>query len=274
MTYETIDYEQRERTVCITLNRPEVLNAINDVMITELHHAFARVETDDDVWTVIVTGAGRAFCTGADVSKASTSDHDDWSRGVDTQGEPILSSMRQWDAPQEATPPYLTMTKPIVCAVNGMCAGAGLDLVTTCDIAIASEDASFFDPHVSIGVVSGREMARVARILPLNIAMRMALMGKHDRMTAERAFDLGLVSELVAPEDLVKRAWEIASLINENAPLAVRGTRMSIRKGLALPIYEAELLSENYRMKVAMSEDAQEGPRAFLEKRDPNWRAR
>jgi enoyl-CoA hydratase/carnithine racemase len=168
----------------------------------------------------------------------------------------------------------MSMAKPIVCAVNGMCAGAGLDLVTTCDIAIASEDASFFDPHVSIGVVSGREMARVARILPLNIAMRMALLGKHDRMTAERAFDLGLVSELVSPEDLVKRAWEIAALINENAPLAVRGTRMSIRKGLALPIYEAELLSENYRMKVAMSEDAQEGPRAFLEKRDPVWRAR
>jgi enoyl-CoA hydratase/carnithine racemase len=104
--------------------------------------------------------------------------------------------------------------------------------------------------------------------------MRMALMGKHDRMTAQRAFDLGLVSELVAPEDLVKRAWEIAGLINENAPLAVRGTRLSIRKGLALPIYEAELLSEGYRMKVAMSEDAQEGPRAFLEKRSPNWRAR
>jgi enoyl-CoA hydratase/carnithine racemase len=274
VTYLTIDYEQRDRTVCITLNRPERLNAINDEMITELHDAFARAEGDDDVWTVIVTGSGRAFCSGADVNKSSTSHDDDWSRGIDTQGEPILSSMRQWDAPQEATPPYLSMTKPIVCAVNGMCAGAGLDLVTTCDIAIASEDASFFDPHVSIGVVSGREMARVARIVPLNIAMRMALLGKHDRMSAERAFDLGLVSELVAPEDLVKRAWELAGLINENAPLAVRGTRMSIRKGLALPIYEAELLSENYRMKVAMSEDAQEGPRAFLEKRDPVWRAR
>jgi enoyl-CoA hydratase/carnithine racemase len=274
VSYTTIDYEQRDRTVCITLNRPERLNAINDEMIEELNDAFERAEADVDVWTVIVTGAGRAFCTGADVNKSSTSHDHDWSRGIDTQGEPMLGSMRQWDAPQEATPPYLSMTKPIVCAVNGMCAGAGLDLVTTCDIAIASETASFFDPHVSIGVVSGREMARVARILPLNIAMRMALMGKHDRMSAERAYDLGLVSELVAPENLVERAWEIAALINENAPLAVRGTRMSMRKGLALPIYEAELLSENYRMKVAMSEDAQEGPRAFLEKRDPVWGAR
>ena len=100
MSYTTIEYEQRDHAVCITLNRPEVLNAINDTMIDELHEAFARTEDDAEVWTVIVTGAGRAFCTGADVSKASTSDHDDWSRGVDTQGEPMLSSMRQWDAPQ------------------------------------------------------------------------------------------------------------------------------------------------------------------------------
>jgi enoyl-CoA hydratase/carnithine racemase len=104
--------------------------------------------------------------------------------------------------------------------------------------------------------------------------MRLALMGKHERMSAQRAFDLGLVSELVPPDELMDRAWEIAAIVNRNAPLAVRGTRLAIRKSLSLSTYEAELLGENYRMKVAVTEDAQEGARAFLEKRDPDWKVR
>ena len=168
----------------------------------------------------------------------------------------------------------MTMTKPIICAVNGVACGAGLDLITTSDIAIASEHATFFDPHVSIGVVSAREMVRVSRVLPLNVAMRMAIMGKHERMSAERAFQLGLITEVVAKDKLMDRAWEIADIVNKNAPLAVRGTRMAIRKGLSLPIYEAELLAEAYRMRCAQTEDAIEGPAAFLEKRTPNWKVR
>jgi enoyl-CoA hydratase/carnithine racemase len=253
------------------LNRPERLNAISDTMIHELHDVYERVESDSDVWTLIITGNGRALCSGGDVGKAPTRDEPDWSGGIDTQGEPKLSSFRQWDAPQEATPPWLQMSKPIICAVNGLTAGAGLDFVTTSDIVIASDAASFFDPHVSIGVVSGREALRLARVLPLNITMRLALLGKHERMSATRAYELGLVSEVVAPEQLMARAWEIADMMNLNAPLAVRGTRMAIRKTMSMPVYEAELLAENYRMKVAVTEDAQEGSRAFLEKRAPKW---
>ena len=216
------------------------------------------------------------MCVGADVSKAPTADgeHKHWAPGIDMQGEPILSSYRQWDVPQEATPPYLQMTKPILCAVNGIAAGAGLDLVTTADIAIAADGATFFDPHVSIGVVSGREMVRMARMVPVGVAMRMALLGKKETISAARAFDLGLVTEVVSEDQLIERAWELAGLINENSPLAVRGTRLAIRKGLALPINEAELLAESFRMRVAMTEDAQEGPAAFLEKREPRWQVR
>jgi enoyl-CoA hydratase/carnithine racemase len=272
--YETIVVERRERTACIRLNRPDVLNAINDRMIDEVNAAARALEDDPDVWTIILTGTGRALCAGADVNKAGIEERGTYTSGVDVQGAPMLGSVRQWDAPQEATLPYLEMAKPMICAVNGVCAGAGLDLITTSDIVIASEDATFFDPHVSIGVVSGREALRLARVLPLNITMRLALMGKHERLSAQRAFDLGLVSELVAPDALMDRAWEIASIVNRNAPLAVRGTRLAIRKSLSLPTYEAELLAENYRMKVAVTEDAQEGPRAFLEKRDPDWKVR
>ena len=271
--YETILVEQRDQAICITLNRPEQLNAINDRMIAELADIFERIEEAEDVWTIIVTGNGRAFSSGGDVNKVSLRDDPDFQMGIDTQGEARLRSFRQWDAPQEGTPPWLQMSKPIVCAVNGLAAGAGLDFVTTADVVIASDTASFFDPHVSIGVASGREAIRLARVLPLPVTMRLAVMGVHDRLTAQRAYDLGLVTELVQLEALVDRAWELAEIINRNAPLAVRGTRLSIRKTLALPIYEAELLAENYRMKVAVTDDATEGPRAFLEKRPPKWTA-
>jgi enoyl-CoA hydratase/carnithine racemase len=274
VTYETIVVERRGRTACIRLNRPEVLNAINDQMIAEVNDAARTLEEDADVWTIIVTGTGRALCAGADVNKAGVEERGNYTRGIDVQGEAMLGSVRQWDAPQEATLPYLGMAKPLICAVNGICAGAGLDLVTTSDIVIASDDATFFDPHVSIGVASTREALRLARVLPLNITLRLALMGKHERLSAQRAYDLGLVSELVAPDALMDRAWEIASIVNQNAPLAVRGTRLAIRKSLSLPTYEAELLGENYRMKVAVTDDAQEGARAFLEKRDPEWKGR
>jgi enoyl-CoA hydratase/carnithine racemase len=267
MKYETITFEQRDRTACVTLNRPERLNAINGQMITELHHAYRRIEDDPDIWCYITTGAGdRALCAGADVSRPAGLEPRD-------EDERVLASYFDWDAPQEATPPYLQMTKPMICAVNGIAAGAGLDLITTSDIAIAATEATFMDPHVSIGIVSGREMVRLARVLPLNVAMRVALMGKHERMSAQRAYDLGLVSELVPRADLLDRAWDIAATINRNAPLAVRGTRLAIRKGLSLPVYEAEVLAESHRLRVAATGDALEGPRAFLEKRDPDWKA-
>lgn len=127
---------------------------------------------------------------------------------------------------------------------------------------------------MSIGLVSARESVRLARALPLNIAMRMALTGRHERLSAQRAYDLGLVSELVPAEKLQQRAREIAGIVNRNAPLAVRGTRMAIRKGLGLPLYEAELLAEAYRERVTRTSDALEGPAAFLERRPPNWQCR
>ncbi|MBX7453918.1 enoyl-CoA hydratase/isomerase family protein [Mycolicibacterium sp. 3033] len=270
---QTLEFEVRGHTACVTLNRPQVLNAINDEMIAELTEIYDEIERSHNIWTVILTGAGRALCVGADVNKAA--DHDiENAAGIDTQGEPVLSSLRQWDAPQEATPPWLQMTKPIICAVNGIACGAGLDLITTADVTVASDRASLMDPHVSIGVTSGREAVRLARVLPLPVAMRLVLMGKHERLDAQRAYDLGVFTEVVAHEQLMERAWQIAETINSNAPLAVRGSRMAIRKGLTLPIYEAELLAENYRMKVALTKDAIEGPRAFLDKRPPQWEAR
>lgn len=264
--YQDIVYEVEDRTAIITLDRPERLNALSPEMIRELRTAYAAAEADPDVWTLLVTANGRAFCTGADVGEIPED-------GRVVYAEPYLSTNEQWEAPQEGTPPFRTMTKPIITAVNGLCCGAGLDWVTTGDITIASDRAEFFDPHVSIGLVSGREMVRLARVLPTGIAMRIALTGRHERMSAQRAYELGLVSEVVEHDHLRARALEIAALVNRNAPLAVRGTRLAIRRGLDLPLHEAEMLAESFRERVVRTDDAKEGPAAFMEKRTPNWSA-
>lgn len=266
MSYETILYDVSDRIATITFNRPDRLNAVSPQMVEELREAYAAAEADAEVWTLLVTGNGRAFCAGADVTEIP----DD---GRVIYPEPYLSTYAQWEAPQEATPPFRSMTKPVVVAVNGLCCGAGLDLLTTGDVAIASDRAEFFDPHVSIGLVSGRESVRLARVLPMGVAMRMALMGKHERMSAQRAYELGLVSEIVPHDELARRGREIAELINRNAPLAVRGTRLAIRKGIDLPLHEAEILAETFRERVLRTDDAKEGPAAFMEKRKPDWRA-
>jgi enoyl-CoA hydratase/carnithine racemase len=263
---ETISYRVEDRVATIAFNRPDQLNAISRRMKDELGQAFAAAEAASDVWLIIVTGNGRAFCAGADVSEIPAD-------GGNIYPEPYLSTYEQWEAPQEATPPFRTMTKPVLTAVNGLCCGAGLDLVTTADIVIASERAQFFDPHVSIGLAAGREVVRLARVLPRTVALRMALMGRQERMSAQRAYELGMVSEVVPHETLMERAREIAALVNRNAPLAVRGTRMAILKGLDLPLHEAEILAESYRLRVTRTSDANEGPLAFMGKREPKWTA-
>ncbi|MFN6541706.1 enoyl-CoA hydratase/isomerase family protein [Mycolicibacterium nivoides] len=266
-TYDTIKYEVDGHKATITLNRPDALNALSPHMITELRAAYDEAENDDNVWLMIVTATGRAFCTGADVKEIPGD-------GKVVNERPYLSTYEQWEAPQEGTPPFRSMAKPVVVAINGICCGAGLDWVTTGDIVIASDKATFFDPHVSIGLVAAREMVRLARALPRSVALRMALMGKHERMTVERAYELGLVTEIVEHDKLLERAHEIADTVCLNAPLAVRGTRLAIHKTLDLPLHEGEILAETFRERVVRTEDALEGPRAFVEKRKPNWQAR
>ena len=265
--YQTIIYEVDGHTATITMNRPDALNALSPRMITELRAAYQQAEDDDNVWLMIVTATGRAFCTGADVKEIPGD-------GKVINDRPYLSTYEQWEAPQEGTPPFRSMTKPVIVAVNGICCGAGLDWVTTGDIVIASEAATFFDPHVSIGLVAAREMVRLAKALPRSVALRMALMGKHERMTVQRAYDLGLITEIVEHSQLLERAHEIADTVNLNAPLAVRGTRLAIHKTLDMPLHEGEILAETFRERVTRTEDALEGPRAFVEKRTPNWQAR
>jgi enoyl-CoA hydratase/carnithine racemase len=265
--FDTIKYEVDDHKAVIILNRPDALNALSPHMVTELRTAYDQAENDDDVWLLIVTATGRGFCTGADVKEIPGD-------GKVINERPYLSTYDQWEAPQEGTPPFRRMAKPVLAAINGICCGAGLDWVTTADIVIASERATFFDPHVSIGLVAGREVVRLARVLPRSVALRVALMGKHERLSAARAYELGMISEVVDHDRLLDRAHEIADIVNSNAPLAVRGTRLAILKGLDLPLHEAEMLAESFRERNLHTADSLEGPAAFVEKRTPNWQCR
>ena len=236
--FETVLYDVTDRVATITLNRPERLNAMNQRLKDELRECWRLVKNDPDVWVAIITGAGKAFSTGADVE------------GLATGG---FTRPDRW---------------------SELALGFSLDLVTEADIPIASEQAYFTDTHVSIGLVSSHEMVNMARRVPLAVCMRMALLGKHERVSAQRAYEVGLVTEVVPHAQLMDRARQLAGLICQNAPLAVWGTKMGILQGLGLPVAQAEEIAAGYLEVNEQTEDYHEGPRAFVEKRKPVWKGR
>ena len=263
---ETVRFEVADRVATITLNRPDRLNAMNQQMRDELRACWQRVKDDPDVWVAIVTGEGRAFSSGADVEALATGGFvkpDRWRELAMQEGIALLP-----------TPRRMRVHKPVIAAVNGVAAGVTLDLVTEADVPIASDKAYFVDPHVSLGYVSSHEMVNMARRVPVAVCLRMALLGSRERMSAQRAYEVGLVTEVVPHDRLMDRARELAAMIRSNAPLAVWGTKMGILQGLGLPVAQAEEIAAGYLEVVEQTEDHAEGPRAFVEKREPRWKAR
>jgi len=266
MSYETVSFEVRDRVATLTLNRPERLNAMNQQMKDDLRAAWQRVKDDPEIWVAIITGAGRGFSSGADVQSLDAGGFtkiDRWRELCMHEGIRLLP-----------TPRRMHVHKPVIAAVNGVAAGVSLDQVTESDIPIASDKAYFVDPHVSIGLVSSHEMVNMARRVPVAACLRMALLGSQEKMSAQRAYEIGLVTEVVPHDQLMERANELAHMLLKNAPLAVWGTKMGILRGLGLPIEQAEEIAAGYLEVVEQSDDHKEGPRAFVEKRKPEWKAR
>ncbi len=266
MAEPTVLFAVKGRIATLTLNRPDRLNAMNQELRDELRKAWLRVKSDGEIWCAIVTGAGRAFSSGADVESLAGGGFqrtDRWDELAIHERIKLLPYPRR-----------LNVHKPVIAAVNGVVGGASLDLVTESDIPIASERAEFVDPHVSIGYVSSHEMVNMARRVPVAYCLRMALLGSKERMRAEKAMQIGLVTEVVPHERLMDRARELAEMVCDNAPLAVWGTKMGILRGLGLPSEYAEEVAAGYLEVVEQSEDHKEGPRAFVEKRKPVWKAR
>lgn len=256
-------YETKGHVAYITINRPEVMNAINPATSHELAGCFQEFEADDDLWVAIYTGAGdRAFSAGMDLRASA---------------EAAASGQRPQPGPLGGmaglTNPRSYISKPIIAAVNGYALGGGFEMAMACDIIIASETAQFGLPEVTRGIIAGAGgVHRLPRHMPLKIAMGYMLTGK--RMTAQEAHRWGLVNEVVPPDQLMPTAERWAAEICENAPIAVRATKQAALKGLDLPLEAA--INNNYYWTERMraSEDALEGPRAFAEKRKPQWKGR
>jgi enoyl-CoA hydratase/carnithine racemase len=263
MTFETLLYEVEDRVATITLNRPERRNAFNTTMAEELGRAWQEVKHDPDVTCVILTGAGeKALCTGVDVTSI-----------IETGGFD-----RKASGPPPKDPPFLKMTaiqnecwKPVITAVNGMVCGGGLHFIADSDIIVCAENATFFDTHVRIGVLSALEPVGLARRIPLEAVMRLALLGGSERMTAEQALNVGLVGEVVPQSDLMPRARELARMMAAHSPTALARSKQAIWQSLDMGLDEA--LKNAWKMIRAHTEhpDHSEGPAAMMEKREPKW---
>ena len=221
--FETITFEVRDHVAWITLNRPEVMNAFNFAMQMELRQAWLDVRLDDDIRVAVLTGAGeKAFCSGIDRSEfgpLSEVAEDDHLRQF-VESSPSYDPIGQNLSPKSG----LQCWKPIVAAVNGVAAGGALYMLGEADIIICSENATFFDPHVSFAMVSAYESVLMAHRMPLGEVLRMQLLGTYERMSAERALQIGLVSEVVAQAELLDAAGRIAEAIAAQSPSAVQGT--------------------------------------------------
>jgi enoyl-CoA hydratase/carnithine racemase len=224
--YETILVDlSAEGVLTVTLNRPEVLNAFNERMELEFGRLWSEVRADDRIRAVVLTGSGeRAFSTGVDVSERFESEN------------PFLDPQHPWadgeDPGRSLSPRRNEVWKPVIAAVNGMCAGGAFYWVADCDIVICTPEATFFDPHVTYGLVAALEPIALRFRMPFSEVMRMALLGAHERVTAERAQTVGLVTEIVPLSSLLSRAQEIATRIASQPPAAVQGTVKALWQSL------------------------------------------
>jgi enoyl-CoA hydratase/carnithine racemase len=259
--YETLIVERRGPVGWLINNRPDRLNAMNATMRDEFALAWRELDSDADVRVIVHTGEGRAFQTGVDVAEIA-------SDGVGM--ERYRQSVEDFDL--HFTAWHQQVWKPVITAVNGICAGGGFHWVADADIVIAASDAQFFDPHVSVGQVVAVEAIGLARRMPFEAVMRMAFMGRHERMSAERAYQLGMISQIVDPPDQLRdEAQALADKIARNSPAAMRATKKALWGALETGLTEACRAGAKELVSMWGHPDQEEGPRAFAEKRDPEW---
>ena len=225
--YDTLLYEERDAVAVVTLNRPEVHNAFNRAMQQDLHDLWRSLRRNDDVRAVVLTGAGeKAFCSGLDRTESIEEYLADEDHAQHTGNVP--SPFMFDDLGYRINPKANDLWKPVVAAVNCMACAGALYLLGESDIILAAEHATFFDPHVSYGMVAGFESVHLMQKLPLGEMLRLALLSARERMSAQRAHQVGLVSEVVPAEELLDRALWVATAIAEAPPLAVQGTLKAI----------------------------------------------
>jgi len=256
---DTVRYERDGHVATITYNRPEVLNAINGALRQDLNAAWERFRDDTEAWVAIVTGAGRAFCVGADLRD-----------GAHSAGRWPGSF---WEIPTvNSFESGLEVWKPTIAAVHGYCLGYGLTLVAACDFVIAADDAEFGMPEVRLGVPTIVGAIRLPRRIGMQAALELLLTG--ERIDAARAAEVGLAGRVVPRDELLTEARRLADRLCAGAPLAVRAVKEMAYRGQTLPWTDAVRMGETMRRVVLATEDAAEGRAAAAEGREPRWRAR
>ena len=256
---ENVLYELDGHVATITYNRPDALNAINGAMRRDLNESFARFRDEEDAWVAIVTGAGRAFCAGADL------------RGEGNSAGEFPGTF--WEKPtQNSFESGWEIFKPVIAAVNGHCLGYGLTLVTWCDFVIASDRATFAYPEVLIGVPTIVGAIRLPQKIGWQYAMELLLTG--ERIDAPRAKEIGLAGWVVPHDDLMSEARALAQRLMAGAPLAQRAIKEVATRSRHLSELEAIRFGETMRKVAAATDDAREGGRAFADRRSPEWKAK
>jgi enoyl-CoA hydratase/carnithine racemase len=259
-SYERLIVEKSDGVGWLILNRPDAGNAFDALMLDELEAAWAELDSDADVRVIVNTANGKAFCTGMDVvqvarDKAAMRRH----------------SRRTRDAELKISAWHCGVWKPVIAAVNGICAGGGLHLVADADIVIAAEQASFVDPHVSVGQAVAYEAITLLRKSPMEAITRMTLSGMAERISAQRAYELGIVSQVVAVDELRVSAGRLAAMIATNSPTAMCATKKALWHSLEVGLSQAKDAASKEIWRLRNHPDHAEGVRAWRDKRPARW---
>ncbi len=263
MSFEFIRVDRKERLTIVTIDRPDVMNALHPPACREMNDAFNTFAEDPETWAAIVIGAGpRAFCAGNDLKWQAQHGAQALREGLDSLNGGFGGLTRRFDC-----------YKPIIAAVNGLALGGGFEIALACDIIVAAENASFGLTEPKVGLMAAQGgVHRLPRQIPYHLAMGLMLTG--ERLSAEEASKLGLANEVVPPDRLMAAAEDWAARILGCAPLAIRATKEAATLGLDMPLEEAVLKVFPGMVTMRESEDYKEGPRAFAEKRKPLWKGR
>ncbi|MDD4378294.1 MAG: enoyl-CoA hydratase-related protein [Eubacteriales bacterium] len=255
--YQTIKYEVKEGIGYITINRPEALNALNKTVLEELFDAFNKIDADDSVRAVILTGEGRSFVAGADIAQMSSLTVAE-GRTFGAYGQKVMNFIEKVET-------------PVIAAVNGFALGGGCELAMACDFRIASAKAKFGQPEVGLGITPGfGGTQRLSKLVGKGMAKMLIFTA--DVINAEEALRIGLVEKVVAPEELMATCEEIAAKIAAKAPIAVSMSKTCIDKGVHLDLFSGSALEAEAFGGCFGTEDQKEGMAAFLEKRTAEFK--
>ncbi|MBT3187380.1 MAG: enoyl-CoA hydratase [Anaerolineae bacterium] len=255
MTYETILIERVEKVGLITLNRPNAMNALNGVLMTELINALSAFDADEQIGAIVIAGNERVFAAGADISEMAKMSSVEMVKGSFVE---LFDGIRN-------------IKKPIIAAVSGFALGGGCELAMSCDMIIASEKAKFGQPEINLGVIPGAGgTQRLTRAVGKVIAMEMVLNNRI--LSAKDALDFGLVNRVAPVDEYLKVALKLAKRVAARAPLALRQGKAAVNKAFELSLTEGLEFERRAFYFLFATEDQKEGMAAFTEKRSAEWK--